>query len=149
MSENYREYYFNLPSNDEGNKLLDSFSQALSGSLTVKERIQIASQDQDNVFVCADVEQKVIVLHSVKNVGGSIRRPDDKLVGAVGMSSNPNGVVISKQSFCVTVKANGPGWDQLELCDTTEELESLKGQKRGSIMAQMYSFLRLSWSSQL
>ena len=131
MSENYREYYNNLPSNDEGNQLLDSFSKALSGGLTVKERIQIASKDQDNVFICADAEQKVIVLHSVNNLGGSVRKPEDKIVGAVGMGSNPNGVVISKQSFCVTVKANGPGWDQLELCDTVGELESLKGQKKG------------------
>ena len=85
MSENYREYYNNLPSNDEGNQLLDSFSKALSGGLTVKERIQIASKDQDNVFICADAEQKVIVLHSVNNLGGSVRKPEDKIVGAVGM----------------------------------------------------------------
>ena len=67
MSRNYGEYYFNLPSNDEGNKLLDSFSKALSGDLTVKERIQIATKDQDNVFIGADAEQNVIVLHSVNN----------------------------------------------------------------------------------
>ena len=69
----------------------------------------------------------MIVLHSVNNLGGSVRRPDDKIVGAVDMGSNPNGVVISKQIFCSTVKANGPGWEQLELCDTTEDLEPLKG----------------------
>ena len=68
MSENYREYYINLPSNDEGNEMMDSFSKALSSDLTVKERIQIASKDQDNVFICADAEQNVIVLHSVNNL---------------------------------------------------------------------------------
>ena len=129
--KDYREYFFNLPSNDDGNKLLDSFSEALSGDLTVKERIQIASKDQDNVSVCADAEQKVVVLHSVNNLGGSVRRPDDKIVGAVGMGSNPSGVVISTQSFCTTVKANGPGWTKLESCNTTEELEALKGFKEG------------------
>ena len=131
MSKNYGEYYFNLPSNDEGNKLLDSFSKALSGDLMVKERIQIATNDQDNVFIGADAEQNVIVLHSVNNLGGSVRRPDDKIVGAVGMGSNPNGVVISKKSFCTTVKAKGPGLEQLEECETTEELKTLTGNNKG------------------
>ena len=47
------------------------------------------------------------------------------------MSSNPNGVVISNKSFCLTVKAKGPGWEQLEACETTEDIESLRECKKG------------------
>ena len=109
MSKTYGDYYFNLPSNDERNKLMDSFSKALSGDLSAKERFQTATKDQDNVVIGADAEQHVVVLHSLNNLGGTVRRPDNKIVGAVGMGSNPTGVVIAKHSFCSNVKARGPG----------------------------------------
>ena len=56
-------------------------------------------------------------------------RPDDNIVGAVGMGNNPIGVSISTNSFCKQVKQNAPGLEKYKECKSEEELAALKGTK--------------------
>ena len=99
MANDYKSYYETLPSNEEGNKNMDSFSNAFSGDLSVDDRIRVATGDQDNVIIASDAEKSVVVLHSFHNLGGTVRRPEDKIVAAVGMGANPTGIVIAKTSI--------------------------------------------------
>ena len=108
MATCFRDYYNSLPSNEEGNKNMEDFTDAFNEDLLVDERIRLAVGDPDNVIVAADAENNAVVLHSITNLGGTIRCKEDKIVAAVGMGSEPTGVVIAKGSMGVTVKAKGP-----------------------------------------
>ena len=107
MAANFREYYNSLSSNEEGNKNMEAFTNAFNGELSVEDRIRLAVGDHDNVIVAADAEGNAVVLHSLANLGGTFRCKEDKIVAAVGMGTDPTGVVIAKTSMGVPVKAKG------------------------------------------
>ena len=62
------------------------------------------------------------------------------------MGANPTGVVIAKTSLGVTVKAKGPGFN-LEECESTEELKSLKREIKGTHHGSN-NFLLIQWAVQ-
>ena len=106
MSKNFRDYSENHPSNEDGNKNINSFSKALSGDKITKEKISIATNYTDSVIVGSDAKNNVVIIQSLSNLGGNLLRSDDNIVGAVGMGSNPTGVSIATNSFCKQVKLN-------------------------------------------
>ena len=90
----FGEYYESHPATNDGNKNMEAFTNALGGDKTIEERRKVASYDADSVVLGADAEKKVVVLHSLKNLGGSLLRPANKIVALVGMDENPMGVVV-------------------------------------------------------
>ena len=109
MSKDFKEYFEYHPSNEEGDKNMDSFTKALYGNKSQKEKSNITTNNADSVVVGADAENNAVIIHSLSNLGGNLLRPDDNIVGAVGMGNNPIGVSISTNSFCKQVKQNTPG----------------------------------------
>ena len=95
---NFKNYFANLESNEEGNKIMASFTNALSGD--TKEDTKTATCDADVMALGADAEEKVVLIHSMRNLGGLLRRPENKIAALVGMGSNPTGVLITNNSFC-------------------------------------------------
>ena len=94
MSKNFKEYFENNPSNEDGDKNMNSFSKVLSGNKNQKEKTSTATNNADSVVVGADAENNVVIVHSLSNLGGNPLRPVDNIVGAVGMGNNPIGVSI-------------------------------------------------------
>ena len=58
-----------------------------------------ATNNADSVAVGSDAEKNIVILHSLTNLGGTLLRPTNHIVGDVGMGSNPIGVSISNGSF--------------------------------------------------
>ena len=116
MSKNFKEYFENNPSNEDGDKNMNSFSKVLSGNKNQKEKTSTATNNADSVVVGADAENNVVIVHSLSNLGGNLLRPDDNIVGAVGMGNNLIGVSISTNSFCKQVKQNAPGLEKYKEC---------------------------------
>ena len=73
-----------------------------------------------------------MVLHSLANLRGTFCCNEAKIVAAVGMGSDPTGVVIAKTSMGVPVKAKGPVYKKMEACNSTEELRELMGETKGT-----------------
>ena len=144
MSKNFKEYVENHPSNDDGNKNMNSFSEALSGDKSQKEKTSTATKNAHRVFVDADAENNVVIIHSLSNLGGNLLRPDDNIVGAVEIGNNPIGVSISTISFCKQVKQNTPGLKKYKECESEEDLAALKGTKAGKMTDQISSYWRSS-----
>ena len=111
--KNFKNYFANLESNGEGNENIASFVNALSGES--KDDAKTATYDADGVALGADAEDKAVLLHSMKNLGDSLRRTENKIVALVGMGSNPSGVLITNDSFCPHTKQKAPG---LESCSS-------------------------------
>ena len=133
MSKNFKEYFESHPSNEDGKKNISSFLEALSGDKSKKEKTSTASNNADSVVVGLDAENNVVITRSLYNLGGNLLRPDDNIVGAVGMGINPIGVSIFTNSFCKQVKLNTPGLEKYKECEPKEELAAIKGTKAGKI----------------
>jgi len=146
MAANFREYYNSLSSNEEGNKNMEAFTNAFNGELSVEDRIRLAVGDHDNVIVAEDAEGNAVVLHSLANLGGTFRCKEDMIVAAVGMGTDPTGVVIAKTSMGVPVKAKGPAYKNLEACESTEDLRELMGDTKGGTHHGSNFFLLAPWA---
>ena len=62
---NFKNYFANLESNGEGNGNMASFTNALSGD--TKEDTKTATYDADGVALGVDTEEKIVMIHSMKN----------------------------------------------------------------------------------
>ena len=83
-----------LPSNDDGNKNLNSFHEALNSSLLTRDRIKNITEDEDDAVACVDGENKVQLIHSISNLGGTMSQSKDKILGIIGME---------QQDICVEI----------------------------------------------
>ena len=54
----FQEYSEGHPANDDGNKNINAFTNALSGDKTVEDKIKIATCNADSVALGADAEKK-------------------------------------------------------------------------------------------
>ena len=95
---------------------MNSFSKALSGDKSTKEKISTATKNADSAVVGSDAKNNVVIIHSLSNQAGNLLRPTDNLVGDVGMGSNPTEVSIATNSFCKQVKLNTPGLEKYKVC---------------------------------
>ena len=127
----FGEYFKGHPANNDGNKNMEAFTNALSGDKTVEDQIKIASYDAGGGVLGADAEKKIVILHSLKNLGGLLLRPANKIVALVGMDENPMGVIISNPCFCTGVKKQGPGLEKFQECNSRKDLDDLQPNQKG------------------
>ena len=64
-------------------------------------------------------------------MGGSLRRPENKIAALVRMGSNPTGVLITDDSFCHHEKGKAPGIEKFQKCESNEERPALTGVSKG------------------
>ena len=62
----------------------------MNSDLDKMEKIRNVSIDKDNVILMVDGEGKVALAHSIANLGGTQRRPKNKVVGIMGLG--PRGI---------------------------------------------------------
>ena len=126
---NFKNYFADLESNGEGNENMASFTNALSGE--TNEDTKTATYDADGVALGADAEGKIFMIHSMRNLGGSLRRPENKIAAMVGMGSNPTGVLITDDSFYQHDKEKAQGIEKFQKCESNEECAALTGVAKG------------------
>ena len=84
-SMSWKQHLTELPSNDDGNKNLNSFHEAFNSNLPTRDRIKNITEDKDDVVACVDGEHKVQLIHSISNLGWTRSRSKQKILGIIGM----------------------------------------------------------------
>ena len=74
-----------LPSNDDGNKNLNSFHEALHIDLLTRDRIKNIIEDKDDIVSCMNGGNVFQLIHRISNLGGTRSRSKDKILGIIGM----------------------------------------------------------------
>ena len=139
----FKNYFANLESNGDGNENMAAFTTTLSGEST--EDAKMATYDPDGVALGADSEGKVVLVRGIKNLGGSLRRPENKIAALVGMGAFPSGVLIKNDSFCQHVKEKAPGLEKFQKCESNEERAALTGVVKGMHDASNIFCWPLGW----
>ena len=80
----------------------------------------------------------------MRNLGGSLRRQENKIAALVGMGSNQTGQLIANTSFCQHKKKKASGIEKFEKCESNEECAALTGVTKGMHDASKI-FLTAPW----
>ena len=114
-----------LPENEQGNRNISAFSLALQAGKTRKEKLLSLTEDVDTVFLIADDEKNIVILHSPHNFGGTRTRPTNKVAAMIGLGLTPIGVLINKKAALDDCKLVTPTIDEFELCATGINIAAL------------------------
>ena len=134
---NFKNYFASLDSNGDGNENMAAFTNALSGD--AKEDLKMATYDADSVALGADAEEKIVLIHSMRNLGGSLRRPKNKIAALVGMGSSPARVLIVDDSFCVPEKEKAPGLEKMRNVILMRNALLSRASQKDCMMHQIFS----------
>jgi hypothetical protein len=101
------------------------FSSAWSQQTTPNEKVAFISNDNDIVLLAANANKTVAILHSFKNIGGTLLRPSNKFVCFMGTSVNATAVAIDLASITGNKNFRSPSIESLFECNSASEIASL------------------------
>ena len=68
---NWIDWLVNHPSNKEGNRNLQSFSNILGAGISNDDKLKHLVKEIDTVILAADANENVLIFHRPKNFGGT------------------------------------------------------------------------------
>ena len=98
-SNNFKEHYIDLPSNVNGNKNPSLFTQSLSSDLDKNGKLRKVTGDVDNIVLVVDEEGQVMIMHSMHNKGGTLRRQKNNITGVIGLDPRRTCYEVLEDSF--------------------------------------------------
>ena len=87
ISIDWKTFIATRTDNADANKNTSVFTEAWSPEKSRDQRFQTLTADPDMVLFAADSNKKLLVLHSFKNAGGTLLRPEKKLMCLSGSGS--------------------------------------------------------------
>ena len=99
LSPTWAAYFSNLIGADQGNLTMHLYSEASSGKTEASLRLNRLVESLDNAFFVADSERTITLLHSPKLLGGTLLRPEKKLMALVGLGATAMAVVLPVENW--------------------------------------------------
>ena len=123
-SNTWKDYLLSHESNDDANKNLDQYNAAIDPSLTDDTLVKELANDINGVILYTEGD-RINILHSVKNFGGTRSRPVHKLGALVGLGPQAHGVLIDMQNVSLKINTKTPSMVNLMNCTSKAEIEAL------------------------
>ena len=100
ISNTWRKYFIMLKDNDTLNENLSALKSSWSTYSSLGPRLALFGANPDLVVMMfSPVSKKMKIIHSIKNLGGSLTEPDNQLVGLVGMTAKAFPILISSDTI--------------------------------------------------
>ena len=100
---------------EEGNKNLTAFCNATDpDALSRADRVKAVTSTPAIIALAVTEERKIIVLHCIKNFGGSLTRPQDKILALAGVSHDAMVVELVVDSAFKEIKSKAPKYEDLK-----------------------------------
>ena len=135
-----------LPSNDDRNKNLNSFHEALNSDLPTRDSIKNITEDKDDVVACVDRGKKVQLIHSISNLGGTRSQSKDKILDIIRMEQQGICVELITDPVATDCNFPPPSLADYKICQSKKESEELEvdngGTFKGSSCCIPAPFLR-------
>ena len=96
--------FSNLPNNEDGNRNMAAFSSILEAGLSEEEKLQSLVEEINTVILAADANNKIMILHSPKNFGGTRSRPNNKVVCMLGLGAHAMYIFIDLRTALADAK---------------------------------------------
>ena len=91
-------WFINHASNDAGNQNLQAFSDILGSSKNETTKLRQVVEDIDTVILAVNSSNRIMLLHSPKNFGGTRTRPANKVICLMGMGTQAVSVLVDLKS---------------------------------------------------
>ena len=121
----WKQFYASLPSNEVGNQNIGAFTAAIDSQLSKKERRGKITEEINDVVLTADHSGKIQILHSLKIVGGTRLRPENKILALIGTGPNSVPVIVDEESLLVDCNIASPKIASFNECDTVDAIKQL------------------------
>jgi hypothetical protein len=130
-----------------GNKDTSVFTEAWSPEKSIDLRFQTLTTDPDLVPFATDSNKKVLVLHSFKNAGGTLLRPENKTMCLLGTGSLATALEVNHLTLMADCNLVTPTIDAFRKCTTASEVTEVEAPNENGLVTYPGSatFLPAPW----
>jgi hypothetical protein len=99
------------------------------------------------VIFAAGKNKKLLSLHSFKNAGGTLLRPDNKLMCLLGTGASATAIEVNFKEFVANCNLVTPTIEELSECKTASEVSELEAPNKTGLVTYpgSASFLAAPW----
>ena len=108
----------------EGNQALASYASAAEGKGTSQNVVRNITEDDEGVLLACDVDNKLVFIHGIKNLGGIRSRKENKVIGNIGLTNKASTVNFHEDLWELPLSLLAPNAKALLECASTEEAEN-------------------------
>ena len=125
LAPTWKAYFAARESNARGNKSPAAYLTAWSDTSTPEAKLQLLTNDPDTTILAGDSGQGIMVLHSFKNLGGTILSPSDKVACLLGGTRMAPILVVNEVAIFDDIQLVTPSVNDIRACNTIEDLLNL------------------------
>ncbi len=125
LSQNWHAFLTSCPTTKAGNKNSTAFTTAWSTLTANKVKLVTISNDDTLVVIAVNANNKVVVLHSFKNLGGTLLYPTNKFACLVGLGRVISTVIANKASLLFPLDITAPTYNVIISCLDVQEISAL------------------------
>lgn len=125
LAPTWKDYFAARESNTSGNKNPGLFLSAWSDSNSLEAKLQLINNDPDIAVLAANAGQEIMILHSFKNLGGTILSPADKMACLFGGNRMAPVVIVDEVPLTDNLDIMTPSTEDILACTTIEALSQL------------------------
>jgi hypothetical protein len=113
------------PLNKAGNKNSAVFTTAWSVLTTNNAKLATISNDDTLAMVAIDKDNKVAVMHSFKNLRGTLLHPTNKFACLIGSGCVASVVIVDKASLLLPLDITAPTYAAIISCLDEQEISAI------------------------
>jgi hypothetical protein len=122
---NWKAFLTSHPKNKAGNKNSAVFTTAWSVLTTNNAKLATISNDDTLAVVAFDRDNKVVVMHSFKNLGGTLLHPTNKFACLIGSGRVASVVIVDEASLLLSLDITSPTYAAIIGCLDKQEISAI------------------------
>ena len=111
--------------NKAGNKITVAYSTAWDHQVSNEAKLAFLNNDASIVVLAVDTNNKIIIIHSFRNLGGTIINPANTYGALIGNGRIASAVVINTASLLQHINITTPGYNAIIGCADKATIEAL------------------------
>ena len=147
LSIDWKTFIATRKDNADANKNTSVFTEAWSPEKSRDQQFQTLTADPDMVLFATDSNKKLLVLHSFKNAGETLLRPEKKLMCLSGTGSLATVFEVDHLTLMAECNLVTPTIDELRECKTEIKVAEVEAPEENDLVTYpgSASFLPAPW----
>jgi hypothetical protein len=114
--QTWTDYFASHTTNEAGNKDTRVFTQAWAQVTPSATKLTTITNDASIAVLALDANNKVMILHSFKNLGGTLLNPTNKYACLIGTGRVTSAVIVDETTLLATCDVTTPTYVSIIAC---------------------------------